>query len=61
MDYKHNMYALERIKAGKTVSDEDRISIATTLNMDTAKFSTCLTSRTYEKQVESDMALGDTR
>ena len=52
---------MEKEKAGKTVTDADRIAIATTIGLDEAKFSTCLTNKTYEKQVESDISLGDSK
>lgn len=61
MDYKKNLYALEKEKAGKTVTDTNRIVLAKETGLDEAKFSQCLSSRAYEKQIESDMALGDTR
>ena len=61
VDYKKWLYALEKSKAGKTVTDEERVAIAKSLGMDEAKFSTCLTNRAYEKQVESDIALGESK
>ncbi len=61
MNYKKGLYALEKEKAGKTVTDTNRIALAKETGLDEAKFSQCLSSRAYEKQVESDMALGDTR
>ncbi len=61
MEYKKGLYGLEKEKAGKTVSDTNRIVLAKETGLDEAKFSKCLTARAYEKQVESDMALGDTR
>ncbi len=61
VDYKKWLYALEKSKAGKTVTDEERVAIAKSLGMDEVKFSTCLTNRAYEKQVESDIALGESK
>ena len=61
MDYKKWLYAMEKEKVGKTATDADRIAIATTIGLDEAKFTSCLTNKTYEKQVESDIALGDSR
>ena len=61
MDYKKSLYTMEKTKAGKTTTDGDRIAIARTIGLDEAKFTSCLTNKTYEKQVESDMALGDSR
>lgn len=61
MDYKKALYALEKAKAKKSVSDAERTTIAKELGMDEAKFSQCLSSRAYEKQVESDIALGDSK
>lgn len=61
MDYKKGLYAMEKEKAGKTTTDDDRVALAKEKGLDVAKFSTCLASRAYEKQVESDMALGDSR
>lgn len=61
MDYKKWLYTMEKVKSGKSVTDAERTGLAKTLGLDEAKFSTCLTSRTYEKQVESDIALGETK
>jgi protein-disulfide isomerase len=52
---------MEKEKAGKTTTDADRIAIAKVVGLDEGKFTSCLTDKTYEKQVESDMALGDSR
>ena len=61
MDYKKWLYTMEKEKSGKTATDADRIAIAKSIGLDEAKFTTCLTSKTYEKQVESDIALGDSK
>ena len=52
---------MEKEKASKTVTDTDRIAIAKSIGLDEAKFASCLTNKTYEKQVEADIALGDNR
>jgi predicted DsbA family dithiol-disulfide isomerase len=52
---------MEKAKSGKSVTDAERVNLAKTLGMDEGKFSKCLTSRAYEKQVESDIALGETK
>lgn len=61
MDYKKGLYSMEREKAGKSTSDTDRINLAKEKGLDETKFTACLSSRAYEKQVESDMALGDSK
>ncbi len=61
MDYKKGLYALEKEKAGKTITDANRIALAKDKGLDEAKFSQCLSARVYEKQVESDMALGEVK
>lgn len=61
MDYKKWLYALEKNKSGQNVSDDERIGIAKNLGLDEAKFSTCLSSRAYEKQIQADMALGESK
>ncbi len=61
MNYKKWLYALEKSKSWKTVTDTERIALAKTLSLDEAKFSTCLASRAYEKQVAADIALGDSK
>ena len=61
MDYKKGLYSLEREKAGKSVTDAERVSLAKEKGLDETKFSSCLSSRAYEKQVESDIALGDSK
>ena len=48
---------MEKAKSGKTTTDEDRISLAKEKGLDEAKFSQCLSSKAYEKQVEADIAL----
>lgn len=52
---------MEREKAGKSTSDTDRINLAKEKGLDEVKFSACLSSRAYEKQVEDDIALGDSK
>ncbi len=59
MDYKKGLYTMEKGKAGKSTSDTDRINLAKEKGLDEVKFTACLSSRAYEKQVESDMAFGD--
>lgn len=61
MDYKKGLYAMEKEKAGKLATDADRVSLAKEKGLDEAKFSQCLSSKAYEKQVESDIALGDSK
>ncbi len=61
MDYKKGLYALEKVKAGKTVTDAERVALAKTTDLDEVKFSTCLASQAYAKQVESDISLGETK
>ncbi|MBC7503806.1 thioredoxin domain-containing protein [Candidatus Gracilibacteria bacterium] len=61
LDYKKALYAMEKAKAGKAATDEDRIALATATGLATAQFTTCLSSRAYEKQVEADIALGDSK
>jgi predicted DsbA family dithiol-disulfide isomerase len=52
---------MEKEKASKTVNDADRIAIAKSIGLDEARFTSCLTAKTYEKQVESDIALGNAK
>ena len=59
MNYKKWLYALEKSKSWKTITDVERVALAKTLSLDEGKFSTCLASRAYEKQVAADIALGD--
>jgi protein-disulfide isomerase len=61
MEYKKALYALEKSKASKTVTDTERVALAKWIGLDEAKFATCLGARAFEKQVESDMALGESR
>lgn len=61
MDYKKWLYALEKVKSGQNVSDDERLGIAKKIGLDETRFSTCLSSRAYEKQVQSDMALGESK
>lgn len=61
MGYKKGLYALEKSKAGKTVTDADRVALAKGLWLDETKFASCLASRAYEKQVNADIALGDSK
>ncbi len=61
MEYKKWLYALEKWKSGQSVSDDERLLLAKQFGMDEAKFSTCLSSRAYEKQIESDIALGESK
>lgn len=61
MEYKKWLYALEKSKAGKTVTDADRVNLAKEKGLNVDTFSKCLSTWAYEKQVESDMALGDTK
>lgn len=61
MDYKKWLYAMEKEKAGKTTTDADRIAIAKVVGLDEAKFTSCLTNKNYSSQVESDIALGDSK
>ncbi len=52
---------MEKEKAGKTTTDADRIVVAKAVGLDEAKFTSCLSNKTYSSQVESDMALGDSK
>lgn len=52
---------MEKSKSGKSVTDAERVNLAKTLGLDEAKFSKCLAAKAYEKQVESDIALGDAK
>ena len=61
MDYKKALYALEKSKASKTVTDSERVALAKWIGLDETKFAACLSTRAFEKQVESDMALGESR
>lgn len=61
MEYKKWLYALEDLKNGKTVTDEDRMNLAKEKGLNVDTFSKCLSTWAYAKQVESDMALGDTK
>lgn len=60
MQYKDGLYALEASKNHATVTDDDRIALAKSLGMDTTKFTSCLTTKVYQTQVNADMARGDT-
>ena len=61
MEYKKALYSLEKTKSGKSVSDSERVALATGLGMDEAKFSTCLSTRAYENQVAADIKLGESK
>ncbi|MBX9808971.1 DsbA family protein [Candidatus Gracilibacteria bacterium] len=61
MEYKKVLYALEKSKASKAVTDTERVALAKGIGLDEAKFASCLSTRAFEKQVESDMALGESR
>ena len=61
MEYKEGLYALEKSKAGKTTTDDDRIALAQTTGLDANIFAKCLSTGAYAKQVESDIVLGDTK
>ncbi len=52
---------MEKEKAGKTATDTDRVALAKEKGLDEAKFSQCLSSKAYSSQVESDIALGDSK
>ena len=59
MEYKKALYSLEEEKAGATVSDEDRITIAKSAGLDDVGIRSCLVADRYQAQVISDMAYGD--
>lgn len=59
MPYKKALYSLEKNKAGATVSDKERISLASNLELDISKFTSCLSTQAYKKQVEMDITYGD--
>lgn len=61
MEYKKWLYALEKSKAGKTVTDDDRVNLAKEKGLNVETFSKCLSTLAYAKQVESDIALGETK
>ena len=52
---------MEKEESGKTATDADRIAIAKSIGLDEAKFTSCLSNKTYEKQVDADIALGDAK
>ena len=47
------------MKSGKTITDKERVALAKSIGLDEAKFSDCLSKKAYEKQVDADIALGD--
>lgn len=57
--YKKTLYALEKDKAGATVSDADRIEIARANGLDVAIMTQCLAENRYAKQVENEIAEWD--
>ena len=59
MEYKTVLYGLEKAKASKSVTDSERVALAKWIGLDEAKFAACLSSRAFEKQVESDMTYGN--
>lgn len=61
MNYKKWLYALEESKAGATTTDEDRITLAKNMGLDAPQFESCLVSRSYEAQVNADIAYGDSK
>jgi protein-disulfide isomerase len=61
MDYKKWLYTMEKEKSGKTTTDADRIAIAKSIGLDEVRFTSCLANKTYEKQVDADIALGDAK
>lgn len=61
LEYKKSLYGLEKAKAGKSISDSERVSLAKDNGLDETKFSTCLSTRAYEKQVLADIAYGDSK
>jgi hypothetical protein len=65
---KENIWITKRVsthskkkRLEKTITDANRIALAKDKGLDEAKFSQCLSARVYEKQVESDMALGEVK
>ncbi len=61
MEYKKALYSLEKTKSGKSVSDSERVVLATGLGMDEAKFNMCLSTKAYENQVAADIKLGESK
>lgn len=58
-EYKTALYALEDQKSGATVSDADRVKIATEVGIDESMMTQCLASDAYKSQVDADIARGD--
>lgn len=58
--YKLALYAFEEQKSGATVTDDDRLALATAAEIpDVAKFGECLKNDAKKSQVDADIALGD--
>lgn len=58
-EYKKELYALEEEKAGATVSDEERVTATQDTGIDTAIFTSCLSTDKYKSVIASDVADGD--
>jgi protein-disulfide isomerase len=59
-DFKDGMYALEIEKKNSTISDTERLAIATDAGIaDMKKYSECLSTDKYLEQLAVDKALGD--
>ncbi len=59
MQAKTALYALETMKSGGKVSDDERIDTLTKAWLDKEKISSCLSSEAFKGQVEADLAYGE--
>lgn len=59
MQAKTALYALETMKSGGKVSDDERIDTLTKAWLDKEKISSCLSSDAFKGQVEADLAYGE--
>lgn len=60
-EYKEELYTMEENKAGQSVTDGERIALASNIGADTEAFSLCLSSNKYKAKVDADMAEGESR
>jgi predicted DsbA family dithiol-disulfide isomerase len=62
MSYKKALIALEKSKAGASVSDSDRVNIAKDIaGMNTDTLAQCLKDDRYKSSVDRDIAEGDAK
>ena len=59
VEYKKELYSMEEKKRGGSVSDSERIALASNVAIDTEVFAACLSSDKYKAKVDADMAYGD--